>query len=521
MNIIEWKQDKIKGILSTFDRIIIKGYSLQLSNIKQMEYFLSHNNVLLKDFGTYAENVTKSLCSHIESLASNNNRPYKFIYGNNEDKGNIARQILEENPIEEGLICILSNIEVCSTMNIFKNKLTKKLELKWDKRKCKYYYLYYLDKDFGFMHIKIQSWFPFMVQVYINGHEWLKQQLIKENIKFEMYNNSFSYIEDIEKAQSIADKIVDSKISDKFDAMIKEINNFLPVIEETFSHTYYWCLAECEYSTDIIHDSRESIDEYFKELVEKSYHTFNCKDVMSFFGRKLKDTGFQFKGEINTSLLKRNQGFRIKHKMKSNQLKMYDKGFCVRIETTINDPREFKVLKDATKIVDHKELVNYKKWEPMGKSIANLYRYAEVCKAVNNRYINALPIPTGRDNAIKKLTNISNSITVNDRKYTGFNLFNKDDIRLFEVLSDASLIINGFTNKILRSRYFKDEEDCNSKKIRDKTTRIIDKLRKHGIIKKVGRASKYYVTESGREMLNYYYLYQNKEIPEYLKSINN
>ena len=115
----------------------------------------------------------------------------------------------------------------------------------------------------------------------------------------------------------------------------------------------------------------------------------------------------------------------------------------------------FKVLKDATKIVDHKELVNYKKWEPMGKSIANLYRYAEVCKAVNNRYINALPIPTGRDTAIKKLKSISNSITVNDRKYTGFNLFNKDDIRLFEVLSDASLIINGFTNKILRSRYFK------------------------------------------------------------------
>ena len=123
MNIIEWKQDKIKGVLSTFDRIIIKGYSRQLSNIKQMGYFLSHNNVLLKDFGTYAENVTKSLCSHIESLASNNNRPYKFIYGNNEDKGNIARQILEENPIEEGLICILSNIEVCSTMNIIRIKM--------------------------------------------------------------------------------------------------------------------------------------------------------------------------------------------------------------------------------------------------------------------------------------------------------------------------------------------------------------------------------------------------------------
>ena len=499
MNIIEWKQEKIKGVLSTFDRIIIKGYSLQLSNTRQMGYFLSHNNILLKDFGKYAEDVTKSLCTHIENIASSNNRPYKFIYGNDEDKGTIARQLLEENPIQEGLVCILSDIEVCSTMNVIKNGKTKKLELKWGARKCKYYYLYYLDNDFGWMHIKIQSWFPFMVQV------------LKENIKFEMYNNSFSYIEDIEKAQELADKMINSKISDKFDAKLKEINNFIPVIEETFSHSYYWCLAECEYSTDIIHNNRESIDEYFKDLVEKAFYTFKCNDVMSFFGRKLKETGFQFEGEITSDLRKRNQGFRLKHKMKSNQIKMYDKGYSVRIETTINDPREFKVLKDIEKIINHKEIVTEKKWLPMGKSIANLYRYSEVCKAINMRYINSLPIPV-------EIEKVSNRKEVKGRIYTGFNLFNKDDIRLFNILADASLIVNGFNNKILRSRYFKDEEDFNSKKIRNKTTRLIDKLRKHGIIKKVRSASKYYITESGRELLNYFMLYQNKEIPEFLKS---
>ena len=520
MNIIDWKQEKIKGVLSTFDRIIIKGYSLQLSNVNQMGYFLSHNNVLLKDFGEYAEKVTKSLCEHIENIAKVNNRPYQFLYGNDIDKGELARKILEENPIQDGLIGIFSNIEVCSTMNVIKNGKTKKLELKWGPRKCKYYYLYYFDKDFGFMHIKIQSWFPFLVQIYINGHEWLKQQLIKENISFEMYNNSFSYIENIPKAQEIADKIIDSKISDKFDSMIKEINNFLPTIEETFSHGYFWCLAECEYSTDIIHDSRESIDDYFKSLVENAFYTFKCDDVMSFFGRKLKDTGFQFKGEITSDLRKRNQGFRLKHKMKSNQIKMYDKGYSIRIETTINDPHEFKILKDVEKIVDHKEIVTEKKWLPMGKSIANLYRYAEVCKAINTRYINALPIPTEKEIVINKLENISNRKEINNRIYTGFNLFNKDDIRLFNILADAGLLINGFTNKILRSRYFKDEDDFNSKKIRNKTTRLIDKLRKHGIIKKVGSASKYYVTENGRKIINYFMLYQNKEIPEYLSKNN-
>ena len=170
------------------------------------------------------------------------------------------------------------------------------------------------------------------------------------------------------------------------------------------------------------------------------------------------------------------------------------------------------------KITRKSGLVTEKKWLPMGKSIANLYRYAEVCKAINMRYINALPIPAEKEKAIKKLEAVSNRKEVNNRIYTGFNLFNKDDIKLFNILADASLIINGFDNKILRSRYFKDEEDFNSQKIRNKTTRLIDKLRKHGIIKKVGSASKYYITESGREMLNYFILYQNKEIPEYLKS---
>jgi len=91
---------------------------------------------------------------------------------------------------------------------------------------------------------------------------------------------------------------------------------------------------------------------------------------------------------------------------------------------------------------------------------------------------------------------------------------------MFNILADAGLLINGFTNKIIRSRYFKDEEDFNSKKIRNKTTRLIDKLRKHGIIKKVGSASKYYVTENGRKIINYFLLYQNKEIPEYLSKNN-
>ena len=106
------------------------------------------------------------------------------------------------------------------------------------------------------MFLKIQTWFPYNVQIYINGREYLSKVLDKNNIKYEMYNNSFSYIENFEEAQKLADGILDKKISDSFDGIIKRINNLLPNIEKIFSHSYYWCIDQCEFATDINFKSR-------------------------------------------------------------------------------------------------------------------------------------------------------------------------------------------------------------------------------------------------------------------------
>lgn len=65
---------------------------------------------------------------------------------------------------------------------------------------------------------------------------------------------------------------------------------------------------------------------------------------------------------------------------------MYDKYSCLRVETTVNDPREFKVYKD----VQHKDGTISRRRVPMGKSISNLYRYAEISKASNRRFLDAM-----------------------------------------------------------------------------------------------------------------------------------
>lgn len=71
MNIIEKYSEKIRGILTGFDRIIINGYSRQLNNCHQFLYYLIQNNCNLVDFNKFAEEHTSSLILILKNLLKN------------------------------------------------------------------------------------------------------------------------------------------------------------------------------------------------------------------------------------------------------------------------------------------------------------------------------------------------------------------------------------------------------------------------------------------------------------------
>ena len=56
----------------------------------------------------------------------------------------------------------------------------KRLELVGEPRKCLHLYHYLIHPLFGFMHLRLQTWFPFSLQVCLNGREWLARQEAKE-----------------------------------------------------------------------------------------------------------------------------------------------------------------------------------------------------------------------------------------------------------------------------------------------------------------------------------------------------
>ena len=250
------------------------------------------------------------------------------------------------------------------------------------------------------------------------------------------------------------------------------------------------------------------MDIFYKTLVVASFFTFSSNDIYSFFGRNVERISSFKKGEIVSDLRRRYQGYRIKFAINSNQVKMYDKGNNLRIEVTINNPRDFKVLK-TNETMEGGEIVQTKKWVSMGKSVANLYRYAEISRAIIKRYIEALPVIDLDKVPVKDIEAASVSKETNGKRFSGFNLLSNESTRLLRAIASGDFIINGFDNKSIRSRLF---EDCNRPKVINKTRRIFSRLRAHGLIKKVPRKNRYYLTDRGRGISDALLLFINKDL---------
>ncbi len=213
--------------------------------------------------------------------------------------------------------------------------------------------------------------------------------------------------------------------------------------------------------------------------------TVKPADVATFLGRKLHGN---YQGELGNRFKRRWLGTRIKHQMGPVSIKRYDKfSLILRIETTVNNVAFFKQYRQ----VEHRDGSSTNAWAPMKKTVYSLPALWEVLQDANQRYIKFISAIATPEVGIQKLHRLAETQEKNHHRYKGFNLFSEEDTCLFRTLLQGEFFISGFTNQELRS-YFPDK---NSGQI----TRLLARLRVHGVIKKVGKRYKYYLTEFGRQ----------------------
>lgn len=192
---------------------------------------------------------------------------------------------------------------------------------------------------------------------------------------------------------------------------------------------------------------------------------------------------------------------------------MYDKWSVLRVETTINNPREFKIYKEAMRKGELR-----KTWVPMGKSVSNLYRYAQVSHESNNRYLNALSAVEDLSETVTELEELCQTVQKNKKRYSGFNPVSKASCDIFLAILDGGNNINGFSNKDIRQLLFPNLPANTVKKMSGRITRLFMKLRAHKLIVKISHSFRYTVTKKGVRVLSAALKLKRKDLPQLLLS---
>src|SRR5918994_5490790 len=163
--------ESITGVIETFDRMIFKGHLNGFFPDGAFGRYLSRRGILLKDAGPFFEAETQRIRDHVVSLAAAAGRPVEYLAGASTHRSGTskeARAIAERDGVTEGLVCVLSVVEPCRSFGVTPNRQTRRLEVR--RRKCLHSYLYRIDPEFGWMHVRLQA--PYEMQVSVNGREW-------------------------------------------------------------------------------------------------------------------------------------------------------------------------------------------------------------------------------------------------------------------------------------------------------------------------------------------------------------
>ena len=486
-------QDRIVGTITGFDRTLFRGTLRCLSHPEGMWVFLSSQHVLLKDYGQFVQHLSQEISEHAKTFAAEQGRRYQYLPSSSSSKEQLARQIIEEEQIKRGLVCVFAAVEPCRTVSVRPNRASKKLELVAQSRQCKHLYFYFVDREFGLMHIRLQTWLPFTMQVCVNGRRWLGNKLEQAGIPFVQHDNTFTEIADLSVAQQLMDQLMRRDFAACLNSLIKAINPLARHPEWKLPNGYYWSFQEVEMATDIMFREADSLAKLYPSLLQHAMLVCNSTDVLRFLGRRFNST---FKGDVSSNLRHRVEGLRVKHWVEENSIKMYDKALSVlRIETTINNPHRFKAYRNSTR---HGQPC--RRWLRLRKGVIAIRRLVQIARAANERYLQALAVVGEPKPSYRILDPVSQPLKLERRRFRALQPVSLRESRLFEVICQGRFLLHGFRNKDL-SAALSAPAAVDHRRHALRLGRQLQLLRAHGLIFKVAKTHCYRITNKGHEVM--------------------
>lgn len=485
----------VTAVLAGFDRLRFRATLRLLFVPAIMEAYLNACHVLIKNFKTFAEATTARIKAAAYASAQTAGRPALYLPSPEISKEDKARQIARDDRVTEGLIALFSATEPCLSYSVRGDPQTKHIHLVLETRKCTHLYHYFMHGDFGQVSVRVQTWFPFSVDVCLNGREWLARQMDRAGLTYQQRDNCFVRVSDPVRAQALLDEQLQTDWVRALQPLLAAAHPLHAELGRPLGQSYYWTASQTEYATDLLFRSPARLATLYPQFVHHGIKTFGSRDVLRFLGHGVPS---RFCGELSSNLKHRPEGLCLRHRANGNSIKVYDKqGSVLRVETTIVHPEHFKVYRPAASDPEQKLT-----WQRLRKSVADLYRRAEVSRGANGRYLGALASVSDKTPLSREAVKVCQAVTVNGQRHRALNPWSAADGALLEIVSRGEYALAGFRNRDLRGHLHPGQSsEEEQRRQAGRVTRQLGLLRAHGLIKKVSGTHRWLVTERGRRLI--------------------
>jgi len=170
---------QVVGSLTTVDRLIVHGHlqSFWFRGLGLARFLDRQGLSISRDFGSYVRQASDRVIAHAQSIAATARRPSILQRRVERGQDDLARQIAKRDGITQGLIGVLATVELATCC-----ALTGGGRIVPRTRQCLHLYFSVIDRALGCMPIRLQTWFPFPIQIDVNGRAWLARQLDRRRI---------------------------------------------------------------------------------------------------------------------------------------------------------------------------------------------------------------------------------------------------------------------------------------------------------------------------------------------------
>jgi hypothetical protein len=292
------------------------------------------------------EPMTPAFVESIEQFVRENQIPL-ITFEKGQRKDEVAARLRAKYPHREGVIFVGKAQERCTVYRTEKRHNPKKnTSYAWIVKSTalvNHYYFYWVDESFGPFFLKFCSYFPYNAKLCLNGHEYAKRQLDREQIPYQALDNGIRSCANPKRLQTICDSLSAEKIDTLLRKWFRRLPHPFPAQDRQAGYRYQISILQIELSLTQILDRPVSGRIFFEDVIRENLDVGRPKQVQLIFDRWVtKATHGRFRTRVITDGVIPS----LHMDYKGTRIKQYHKeGPALRTETTINHTRDFYIGK--------------------------------------------------------------------------------------------------------------------------------------------------------------------------------